>query len=565
MKNMKKAGSVSLALCLSLGLVLPGCAPDNGFQINESMTQIYISIYTGGVGIEWLNNAIEGFEEKYANTSFEEGKMGVEVVPAATDKSSTAGNALLAGLSGNTNDVFFTEGIYYYDILAQNGAAEITDMVTSDLSEFGEEGTLEDKMDDALIDFYKTAEGKYYALPFYEGYYGINYNVDYFETENLYFKEDYRSASDLEDMFVSSPTETRSGGPDGEPGTMDDGLPATYEDFYRLCERIVDIGGIPLIWSGMYPYVTSYVNYQMWADYEGRDQFYLNFSFDGVADDLVESISDDGTVTLMPPTQIDNENGVLLQKQRGKYEVLKFMENLLHPRDETDQFYHEYSFSPSLSNTDAQATFLASIVDSSKIAMLLDGNWWEREADSVGAFTGLINYGYNKEDLRFGFMPFPKATDEQVGDPRTVVSINDSICFINSRTTGVRLELSKLFLQYCHTDRMLSEFTKITSMTKPYFYELGEEDEAELTFYGEQIYSLKDPDGNTDIVYPYSDNPLFLNNFASFHPYEWGFSIPEGRATAQVMNDTGMTAREYFLKLYPAYEQKWQTYLSTID
>ena len=172
-------------------------------------------------------------------------RWGVEVVPAATDKSSTAGNALLAGLSGNTNDVFFTEGIYYYDILAQNGAAEITDMVTSDLSEFGEEGTLEDKMDDALIDFYKTAEGKYYALPFYEGYYGINYNVDYFETENLYFKEDYRSASDLEDMFVSSPTETRSSGPDGEPGTMDDGLPATYEDFYRLCERIVDIGASP--------------------------------------------------------------------------------------------------------------------------------------------------------------------------------------------------------------------------------------------------------------------------------------------------------------------------------
>lgn len=562
MRNITKMGCVALGLLVGLSSV--GCGKhDDGIKLNKNQTQLYISLYAGGVGTEWFNNAVKGFEELYADTSFEDGKTGVQIVPEP-NKSNTAGSALLSGLSGNNNDLFFTEAIYYYDLVSQGLVADITDEVTKPLSEFGEQTSIESKMDEALVDFYKTSDGKYYALPFYEGYYGIIYNVDLFESENLYFAEHYREAEYLEDMFIQAETEKRSAGPDGQEGTSDDGLPATYEDFYRLCERMADLNIMPFIWAGMYPYISSYVNYQMWADYEGKDQFYLNFSFDGTATDLVESVSEDGTVNLMQPTKITNENGVLLQKQRGKYEVLKFMENIVRPKDETDKFYHDFSFSPSMSNTDAQATFLASIVDGQKIAMLMDGNWWEREADSAGAFASLVNHGYRKEDLRFGFMPFPKATDEQVGDKRTVVSVNDSVCFINARSSGARLRLAKLFLQYCHTDKMLSKFTVDTSMTKPYNYSIDAETQKQLTFYGKEMYQLKDPEA-TDIVYPYSDNKLFLNNFAQFHPYYWGFLLPEGDTPAAVMADKGMTAKTYFEKLYPAYTDKWQTYLSKVN
>lgn len=564
--KLKKAICVLLAMATALPVVAcRGHRDPGGVTINESQTQLYVSVYSGGVGTEWFTEAVRGFEAKYAETSFEDGKKGVQIVPE-TNKSNTAGDTLLAGLKSNNNDVYFTEAVYYYDIISQGGAADITDIVTGKPTEFGEEKTIESKMDQALIDFYKTEDGKYYALPWYEGYMGFIYNVQLFEDEFLYFKDGYRDEEYLEDMFISDLSDKRSKGPDNIEGTRDDGLPATYDDFYKLCERMVDLGITPFIWPGMYSYVTSYVAYQMWADYEGRDQFYLNFSFDGTANDLVKSIDANGVVTLEDPTTITNQNGVDVQKQRGKYEVLKFWENILRPADETDRFYHDLSFSPSMSNTSAQATFLSGIVDSAnRVGMLVDGNWWEREAESIGSFTNLANRGYNKADLRFGFMPFPKADDSKLGDKRTLVSINDSLCFVSGRSTGARLQLAKLFLQYCHTDAMLQDFSVKTNMMKPYNYEISAENQAKLTYFGKEMYAIKDPNNNVDVVYPYSGNAVFLNNFAEFHPYNWAFTIPEGNSVAAIFADTSLTAKEYFEKLYPAYKTKWTTYLSKIN
>lgn len=561
--KIKKVICLTLAFAFALSATACGERDNGGITINESQTQLYVSFYAGGIGTEWFNEAVRGFEAKYAETSFEDGKKGVQIVPD-TNKSTTAGDTLLAGLSTNTNDVYFTEGVYYYDIIAKNGAADITDIVTGKASEFGEEKSIESKMDQSLIDFYKTEEGKYYAIPYYEGYDGFIYNVQLFEDECLYFKEDYRNAEYLDDMFISKLGDKKSKGPDNIEGTSDDGLPATYDDFYKLCERMVDLGITPFIWAGMYDYVTTYAAYEMWADYEGKDQFYLNFSFDGTATDIVKSI-DNGKVTLESPVTITNDNGVDVQKQQGKYEVLKFWENIMRPADETDRFYHDLSFSPSMSNTNAQATFLTGIVDSTKrIGMLVDGNWWEREAESIGSFTSLANRGYNKSDLRFGFMPFPKADDSKLGDKRTLVSVNDSLCFVSGKSTGARLKLAKLFLQYCHTDEMLQNFSVYTNIMKPYNYEISKENQAKLTYFGREMYDIKNND-NVDVVYPYSNNEVFLNNFAEFHPYNWAFTIPEGNSVAAVYKDNKtMTAESYFSKLYTAYKPKWSTYLSKI-
>lgn len=557
MKNIIKK-IVIVTLCLMFSVQAFACNPDVTEHIDNSRTQVYVSVYGGGLGTDWVNTAKRKFEDFYKERSFETGKKGVQVI-IDSGKSSTAGDSLLSTISGNNNDVFFTEAVYYYDLVTQNKIADISDIVTQKLTAYSESKSIEDKMTDELISFYKTND-KYYALPYYDGYYGIIYNIDLFEEFNLYFTENYREYDEPDDMFVLDETEDRSAGPDGKTGTPDDGLPATYDDFYILCEKMISYGLVPFVWSGKYAGHTAYMMYQMWADYEGAEQFYLNYSFDGTANNLVKSVSDSGEVALLDPTTISTENGVMLQKQAGKYYALDFMSNIIHPENPTSQYYHNLSFSPSLSHTDAQTEFLTSIVKSSeKICMLVDGNWWEREADSTNTFAGLKKYGYNKEDMKFGLMPFPKATDEKVGEKRTVVSINDSLCCINAKSSGVRLQLAKLFLQFCHTDESLADFTASTSVTKPFKYTMTDAQLSGLTHYGKELYDLKTNE-NVDVVYPYSDSKVFLNNFASFHPSEWSWTINEGKVPATIFKDKNMTSKQYFEKLYPAYVPKWNTY-----
>ena len=95
----------------------------------------------------------------------------------------------------------------------------------------------------------KNGETRYYGIPHYSGYAGFVYTVDLFEKNNWYFTANPLSDA-LEDQFIYSKTETRSAGPDGKTGTYDDGLPATYEQFFQLCEWISQANKIPVLWSG---------------------------------------------------------------------------------------------------------------------------------------------------------------------------------------------------------------------------------------------------------------------------------------------------------------------------
>ena len=109
--KLKKAICVLLAIATALPVVAcRGHRDPGGVKINESQTQLYVSVYSGGVGTEWFTEAVRGFEAKYAETSFEDGKKGVQIVPE-TNKSNTAGDTLLAGLKSNNNDVYFTEAV----------------------------------------------------------------------------------------------------------------------------------------------------------------------------------------------------------------------------------------------------------------------------------------------------------------------------------------------------------------------------------------------------------------------------------------------------------------------
>ena len=76
-KTMKKIFSLGLVSFVSFSVM--GCVR-GGEKVNEEQTQLYVATFEGGFGTGWMDTLAERFEKKYANVSFEEGKMGVQVI-----------------------------------------------------------------------------------------------------------------------------------------------------------------------------------------------------------------------------------------------------------------------------------------------------------------------------------------------------------------------------------------------------------------------------------------------------------------------------------------------------
>ena len=85
-------------------------------------------------------------------------------------------------------------------------------------------------------------------------------------------------------------------------GTYDDGLPATWNDFVFLMEEMIRRGITPFTWANMSYYRTAMLK-ALWANYEGYDDYLLNYSFNGTHSSLGE---------------IREDNGYILQNQGGK-------------------------------------------------------------------------------------------------------------------------------------------------------------------------------------------------------------------------------------------------------
>lgn len=160
---------------------------DSGGAAKSSLT---IATYDGGVGSDWIKEAATRFEKKYAETSFEEGKKGVNVRVLANK----AYNGVTLISSSLTADLYYTEDVSYFEHINKGNFADITDIVTTPLTEFGETGTIKDKLDTQYAKYLTAKDGKYYAIPFYDGIYGIIYDVDLFTEKNFFFAADGASS-----------------------------------------------------------------------------------------------------------------------------------------------------------------------------------------------------------------------------------------------------------------------------------------------------------------------------------------------------------------------------------
>ena len=561
MKKTKLA-SVSLAILLSLCAVgsLAGCGDGGGNnpgneKLDTKKTQLYVRNYQGGFGNKWLYNGKAKLEALYEGVEVEPGKEGVQVL--ITDVKETP---QISNIQNDVYEVYFVEKVNYLYLQNQNVVEDITDIVKETNPYDGK--TIESKLTERQKDFYGIGEGeqaRYYALPHYMASMGIVYDIDLFEERGYYFKAGYENETDVNNMFVIDPDDKKSNGPDGKTGvdpetgydySADDGLPATYEDFWNLCQYIKDEGNTPLNWGGTNAsqfYVTALM-FQLMANYQGAEEFMRNFTFDGDMD--VVKLDGNGNVVLgggRPETEKvtlipENNDGCETFRSEAYYYALQFIKKLMDS-------VGKYSLEKNINNASydafaAQRDYIASRAYNGKgrQAMLIEGSWWDSEATSYFASAG-----YDKADCRYGWLPLPAADKTGEHNHNTMVNTINSLCFVKKGLNDVKKRLAFDFVQLMNSDESLIDFTVQTNAFKDFKYD-PQEKVSSLSPFGRQLYKAWN---SYDLIYPHDNNAQYYNTiYTTDSARRYAISSSDQFAPIKFLSDKNMTVESYLAKTY---------------
>ena len=559
-KTLKKLIAMTCALTC-VGSTLAGCADafkTSTLDIDEKRTQLYVGNYDGGMGSRWLDEYKKGFEAMYKDVSFEEGKVGVQLIPL-NDKTTYEASTLETSMDRSQVNVFFTERMDYYKFKSAGLLLDISDVVTAEIPtkvsytgttggvkvEETEGKTIEDKLTDTQKAYY-SLDGKYYGLPHYRALRGIVYDKGLFNKEGLYIT---KSIVDGENLTLDGKAgdDNLSKGPDGKEGTYDDGLPATYDEFFEWCDK-VDDRVTPIIWNGAnYPSYTAHVLDALFADAAGFEDASAYYNVPTSPKEVTVVTGFDGKQPVTGTVEVSRDgNFKKLEQLAGNYYSLEFMDRLIK-----GQYYYKDSFTSGHTHEEAHYDFLNSSFNKSEydnkpIAMMVEGTWWEEEANNT--FEEMVNtYGSeaSRSERQFGFLPLPKPTEEYLGAP-TLFDGNRAILVANANCNEVQADLAKKFIQYVSTDASLQLFNTITNIGRDYQYTLTETQQTQLTTFGQDIYDLVQ--SSTGIVYGYPTT-LDAYNWSSINKIsrsDTGSTTIGSTPAYTFKNNSNVTAKEYF-------------------
>ena len=146
---MKKLLTNVMALAMVAGFACStaSCGTKVVVDVDETKTQLYIASYSGGGGYKWLDKAVERFQEKYGNTSFEEGKTGVQFIVDhskgyASSKSETY-------ITTGGFDLHFVPTNSYISLAKSGHLMDITDVITE--NNVNDNKTIESKMEEESV------------------------------------------------------------------------------------------------------------------------------------------------------------------------------------------------------------------------------------------------------------------------------------------------------------------------------------------------------------------------------------------------------------------------------
>lgn len=338
--------------------------------------------------------------------------------------------------------------------------------------------SIEDTMLDGYSDVFKKDDGKYYAVPFMYSAPGIIFDADLFDEQSLYFKADGTVGANAADLAAQN----CSAGTDGKSGTYDDGLPATWEQFLMLLSAIRNKGLTPFTWAeSPSTYQISRVFNIIHANYEGYDDFMLNYSLSGTDNELGE---------------INDSNYDKLLEQEGRKAAIKAFYDITKNAGN-----YSVKAAPAGGNTHttAEREFIQSKRYGTRIAMFVENSYWEQEARSV--FDGEPQpeqNGYGKRNFKYLTMPKfvgMEGVEDQTNEERVIpTTYSESYMCISAKNTNknaeVQTRVAKLFIKFVQQRAQLVKFTANTGCLRPYKYTITDEEKQTCTPYTRSILEL---------------------------------------------------------------------------
>ena len=338
---MKKFSAMLLAgvMASSVCGLASGCGDAGGDGIDKNKTQLYVSYFDAGLGRTWIETLGKNFENAVASYSFESGKKGVQMVYNYNTRNK--GDSFYETLERDEDNIYFTEDVDYvkwsykfYDITDIYSQGALTGVDAN--GEFVYESKpISTKIDSNYLKYLNrgTDSTAYAAIPYYLGLKGVNYNIDIWDSYSFYFAKDgapselianaIENNEDLDEAKTAYATELAkiksgeksdywafvdkngdytyneqkytvglSAGPDGRHGTYDDGLPATYDEFYLLMNVMTGKGVTPFIWTGDNEGYADMLTTSLWQNEVGVDELNAFYSLNGTVDSLVKFDSD---------------------------------------------------------------------------------------------------------------------------------------------------------------------------------------------------------------------------------------------------------------------------------
>ena len=535
--------------------------PQNPYTLN-------VYSFTGGYGEDWLNALEERYKKARAGIRF---TVNGEEYDGVTFKNTKKKDTLtVLAPRGEQYDVWFEEQVAYNSFVGENVFKDMTDVLTSP-NDYDGGKTIESKLSQEQKDYYMR-DGKYYGVPHYAGYVGIIYNKKMFDDYALYFAKDYDNSyleSEPSRCMIWDIDDERTPGPDGMEGTLDDGLPTTYAEFYALC-NVLSSTNKPMSWSGKHRH--GYLGWflqSLSASNESVSQAILNYTFNGTLDSLIsvtEEVDGDPQIEKLENVTLNAENakadGWQVAKQRGKYYALDFLEEIVD-----NGWYTENSFLDVDEQTAAQIAFVEGNATNSteRPAMLVDGSWWEMEAKA--SFLAQEQGGVENPKDNYGWFPLPCIDEADAavradaikngGKGYVLTDVMNSLCFIGAQVSDDVYKIAKDFVQFAYSDESLAEFSIITDTTKAVQYTMTEDQLAQMSAYGR---SLLDMQGKANIVSAFSKNEFFQKNEKMLVDYMTLFDANiDGKLYQIPVNEfkRGTSATTYFNGLIAQYQNKW--------